>query len=69
MAANPFDQASRYLAKLDPPAFLAWLLRLALSAFVFRRWLDTRLIRFPGEPDRACDTVAFLEDVAAGGVP
>jgi hypothetical protein len=35
----------------------------------FRRWLDTRLIPFPGEPDRFCDTVAFLEDVARGQVP
>ncbi len=69
MAANPYDQASRYLAKLDPPPFLAWLLRLRREALAFRRWLDARLVRFPGEPDRTCDTVAFLEDVAAGGVP
>jgi hypothetical protein len=69
MATNPFDQASRYLAKLDPPAFLGWLLRLTPAQLVFRRWLDTRLLRFPGEPERTCDTVAFLEDPAAGHVP
>ena len=39
MAMNPFDQASRYAAKLDPAGFLAWLLG---AAVVFVRWLDTR---------------------------
>lgn len=58
MSPNPFDQACRYLAKLDPVAFLAWLLhRLAAR---FRGWLDTRTLPFPGEPDRTCDTVAAL---------
>ncbi len=69
MSTNPFDQACRYLAKLDPVAFLAWLLRIAATQFAFRRWLDTRLLRFPGEPDRTCDTVAFLEDRLCGHVP
>src|SRR5262249_16779098 len=35
----------------------------------FRRWLDTRLLRFPGEPDRTCDTVAHLEDLEANQLP
>jgi hypothetical protein len=63
MSANPFDQASRYLAKLDPPAFFAWLLRLGDDRFCFRGWIDARQVRFPGDPDRTCDTVAFLEEV------
>jgi hypothetical protein len=69
MPPNPFDQACRYLAKLDSIAFMAWLLGLLPTRFGFRRWLDTRLVRFPGEPDRTCDTVAFLEDLTAGHVP
>jgi hypothetical protein len=68
MPINRYDQASRYQAKIDPPALFAWLLQLS-GAFVFRRWLDTRLLRFPGEPDRICDTVAFLENVAAAHFP
>ena len=47
MSANPFDQACRYLAKLDPIAFIAWLLGIPATQFAFRRWLDTRLLRFP----------------------
>ncbi len=69
MTANPYDQACRYLAKLEPAAFLAWLLGLERASFRFRRWLDARRVRFPGEPDRTCDTVAFLEHVAAGQQP
>jgi hypothetical protein len=45
------------------------LLRLPTNAFTFREWLDTRDLPFPGEPDRICDTVAHLEDVAEHGVP
>jgi hypothetical protein len=69
MAQNDFDQASRYAAKLDPVGFLAWVLRLAPEAFVYRGWLDTRNLPFPGEKDRICDTVAHLEDVAEHGLP
>ncbi len=66
---NPFDQACRYLAKLEPVALIAWLLGISPTQFAFRRWLDTRLLRFPGEPDRTCDTVAFLEDLFRGHIP
>jgi hypothetical protein len=69
VSSNPFDQASRYLVKLDPPGLLGWLLRLSADQLRFRGWLDARRITFPGEPDRACDTVAVLEDVLRGGVP
>ena len=69
MASNPYDQECRYLAKLEPAPFLAWLLDLAPTAFHFRRWLDTRRVRFPGEPERTCDTVACIENVAAGQQP
>ncbi len=69
MAQNEFDQACRYAAKLDSDGFLAWLLRLERQAFLFRGWLDTRTIPFPGEADRTCDTVAHLEETTAGHVP
>jgi hypothetical protein len=59
-----FDQAARYTAKLDPPAFLRWLLPGLDAALAFQGWLDTRTLPFPGEPDRICDTVAELLDVA-----
>ena len=45
------------------------MLKLTPDQLAFRRWLDTRLLRFPGEPDRTCDTVAHVEDLKAGGVP
>src|SRR5437667_9962233 len=54
------DQAARYTAKLDPPGFFHWLLAGLDPALLFQRWLDTRTIPFPGEPDRVCDTVAEL---------
>src|SRR5260370_35248914 len=69
MSSNPYDQACPYLAKLEPAAFLAWLLGLSPASFHFRRWLDARRVRFPGEPERTCDTVAFLENLSAGRQP
>src|SRR3954451_16617572 len=66
---NVYDQAARFVAKLDPPGILCWVLQLRPDALVFRRWLDTRLIPFPREPDRECDTVASIEDVRRGQVP
>jgi hypothetical protein len=60
MTTNPFDQAARYVAKLDPAGFLRWLLPGLAAPWAFRDWLDTRTIPFPGEPDRTCDTVACL---------
>src|SRR3954469_17022245 len=67
MAVNRFDQARRYAHKLDPPGLLRWLLR--DSAVTFHTWLDTRSLPFPGESDRTCDTVAYLTEDAAPGVP
>jgi hypothetical protein len=69
MPTNPFDQACRYLAHLDPVGLLCWLLKLSVTAFAFERWLNTRTIPFPGEPERTCDTVAFLRDLGRGGIP
>ena len=66
---NVYDQASRYLAKLDPPGFLCWLLELPTDAIVFRGWLDTRRLPFPGEPERVNDTVAHVECVEANHLP
>jgi hypothetical protein len=69
MTPTPYDQTCRYLAKREPAACLAWLLELPADQFGFRRWIDARRLRFPGEPDRTCDTVAYLENVGAGGEP
>ncbi len=69
MQENPFDKACRYLAKLDPVAVLGFLLGLGDADFEFIRWLDTRRIAFPGEPDRICDTVAHVEDLTANRFP
>ncbi len=68
-SSNVYDQAGRFVAKLDPLGILCWLLKLRPDSLLFREWLDTRLIPFPGEPDRVCDTVAFIEDVLRGQVP
>ena len=69
MASNPFDQACRYLARLEPAPFLAWLLGIAPDRLKFRGWLDTRTVRFPGDPELTCDTIAHLEDRAANQQP
>lgn len=69
MARNYYDQAGRYLVKMDPHPFLCWLLDLPMDALVFRGWLDTRRLPFPGEQDWTCDTVAFVEEVASGQLP
>jgi hypothetical protein len=36
---------------------------------VFRDWLDTRAVPFPGDKDRTNDTVARLDNAAEHGVP
>jgi len=69
MPQNIYDQVSRYTAKLDPTGFLAWLLGKPSDELTFKRWLDTRRVTFPGEPDRTSDTVAFLTNPAEHGVP
>lgn len=61
MPPNHFDQAARFAAKLDAPAFLAWVLGVSPEALGFAGWIDTRAIPFPGAPDRTSDTVARLE--------
>ncbi len=62
MPPNRFDQASRYAAKLDAVGFLCWLLGEDAAELRFRTWLDTRTLPFPGDPERTCDTVAWLAD-------
>lgn len=62
MSINRFDQASRYAAKLDAVGFLSWLLSESAEDLRFRMWLDTRTLPFPGDPERTCDTVAWLGD-------
>jgi hypothetical protein len=62
MPPNRFDQASRYTAKVDAAGFLACLLGESAAELRFRTWLDTRTLPFPGDPERTCDTVAWLAD-------
>ena len=45
MSTNPYDQASRYLAKLDPAGFLRWLAPGLVTTLSFRGWLDKVLVR------------------------
>ncbi|MBL8793521.1 MAG: hypothetical protein JNM56_06435 [Planctomycetia bacterium] len=67
MAQNPYDQVSRYAAKLDPFGLLGWLYRDA-SLFDFLGWLDARTVPFPHDPERICDTVAALRERATGAL-
>jgi hypothetical protein len=57
---NPFDKASRCVAKIDPAGFLRWHSPGLDVALPFTGWLDTRTLPMPGERDRICDTVAGL---------
>jgi hypothetical protein len=63
------DQAARYALKLAPDQLIAWLLPGLDPDLVFRRWLDTKMIAFPGEPGRRCDTVAELVSRTGGQGP
>jgi hypothetical protein len=54
-----FDSGSRYLIKLQPAELIQWRLR---GEVVYRTWLDTRTIPFPGTPARICDTVCHCEE-------
>jgi len=69
MAVNDFDKAARYAARMDPEAFLGWVLTLPAEAFAFAGWLDTRGVVFPGGDDRTGDTVAGVTRTDAGGEP
>jgi hypothetical protein len=57
MGMGVFDQASRSAIK-GAPGFFRWLSPAFVERFRFERWVDTRTLAFPGEPDRICDTVA-----------
>jgi hypothetical protein len=67
MTPNPFDQGARYVAKLDPPGFLWWLVPALIWPLEFHGWLDSRSIPFPGDPERVCDTVAGIADTTKPG--
>lgn len=66
---NDFDQASRFAVALDPPGFLVWALGLADETVLFREWLDTRNVVFPGGAERTGDLVARLEQIGGGEPP
>src|SRR4051794_17855555 len=67
-AGSVYDQACRFLLHLDA-AVLLWLLGLTAREVEFDSWLDTRGLPWPGQPDRTCDTVAYLRDLTDGGRP
>jgi hypothetical protein len=69
MAHNPYDKAARYAARLDPPAFLSWVLNLPTGDFTFDGWLDTRSVALPQGVERIGDTVAALRDLKRHGIP
>ncbi len=56
-----YDQAGRYVIKRRPGAFFRWRAPPMWATGRWLRWLDTRTLPFPGEPDRVCDTVAEFE--------
>jgi hypothetical protein len=60
--SNPFDEASRYLLKLAPVGLFLWATGSQRIADPFKRWLDSRDIVLPGEPDHISDLV--LEDLS-----
>jgi hypothetical protein len=63
-ATGQFHQAARYTAKLNPVAFLPWLLPGLDATLTLQGWLDTRTLPFPGEPDHTCDAVVKMLDEA-----
>ncbi len=69
MPDNPYDKTCRQLARRYPREVLLWLLALSSKEVHFVRWLDTRGIPSPWERERTTDTVAFLRDLAANGLP
>jgi hypothetical protein len=66
---NVYDQASRFLLRLGAQAWLLWLLGAKPEEVGFVCWLDTRALPWPGQPDRTCDTVAWLSDHSDGDRP
>jgi hypothetical protein len=51
---DDFDKSARFTAKMNPTGFIHWLLPRLRPTLVFRTWLDTRRLPFPGEKDRIC---------------
>ncbi len=58
---TPYDQASRYLVKLNPHLSLAWLMQESPANFRFEGWVDPSIPERLGYPDKMSDTVAILE--------
>jgi hypothetical protein len=69
MPPDPYDRSSHYLLRRNARALLAWLLKLRETQLEFVQWLDTRRLPWPGQPDRSCDTVAWLRDMDRHGLP
>ncbi len=63
------DDTARYALKLAPAEQIAWLVPMLDADLQWRRWLDTEMLAFPGEPKRRCDTVAELVSQARTGPP
>jgi hypothetical protein len=67
MQPDVYDQSSRYLTRRNERALSAWFLALK-QQMRFQGWLDTRSIPWPGRPEKVCDTVAWLTDLAREGL-
>ncbi len=66
---NDYDQASRRVEKHATDSFFRFLLTAFAEHLRFERWLDTRTIPFPGDPERTGDAVAELTDLARAAPP
>jgi hypothetical protein len=69
MADNRFDEAARYVARLDPSGFLDWLMPGFTACLRFLRWLGERTTPLPGQPEQVGDTVAELAQTEPPGPP
>jgi hypothetical protein len=69
--SNDFDQACRRLVKVreSSQAVALWLIGSRAADVKFVEWLDARRVTWPGGPERTSDSVAWVQDLAAGGAP
>ncbi len=65
-----YDDAARFAAEADPPAFLARILvETRRQDLTFRTWLNPRTSPLPGSPERTADLLAVLDDPQVPEVP
>src|SRR5262245_6906133 len=66
---NPYDEACRFVLHLGKLPLLLWLLGMKEAEVRFESWASTETIPWPGHPNRRCDTVAWILDLADGDRP